>query len=387
MGRINRGTIYERKVTPKKTLYFARVRWTDENGKPCDKRFPPMENETKAQALIDKFKKDLEKGGSDYVGAEKMTFADLAKEYKESKLVPAVMRRGRKVSGLKGLQSAQCHLKALIDHFGRRKIRTITHGSIEKFKVERLNCPTIHGTERQISTVNRELELLRAILRFARQNNWLTESPFEKGEPLIDKDGEHKRERTLSPDEEMRLLAACTGRRAHLRALVIAALDTTCRRGELFKLKWCDVNFASRTINILVQNTKTEKRRVVPISLRLHEELTRLWEESPKDLNGSVFGYDKPNSTCKTAFAAALKQAGIKDFRFHDIRHTATTRLVHAKVPDRVVKKISGHQQDKTFDRYVNLSTEMIVDAADALDTLNAAAHNQATITATEMVN
>jgi integrase len=235
----------------------------------------------------------------------------------------------------------------------------------------RLSSVTVRGTERQVSTVNRELELLRAVFTYARRNKYLTQSPFDEGD-LIDKNDEEPRERTLSKAEEERLLAALSGkRRLHLRPLVICAMDTACRRGELFKLKWREVNFATRTITIVKTNTKTEKKKRVPITARMEQELTRLWESSPKDLNGSVFGYDKPNSTCKTAFAAALKEAGIEDFVFHDLRHTATTRLVHAKVSPTIVKKITGHEQDKTFERYVNLSDEMIVEAGDALDALN----------------
>ena len=84
--------------------------------------------------------------------------------------------------------------------------------------------------------VHRELSLMRTILNYAIRNGWLKRSPFKMGAPLISSANEAKRERILNTDEEARLLAACTGKREHLRAMLICLIDTGLRKGEMLSL-------------------------------------------------------------------------------------------------------------------------------------------------------
>jgi integrase len=86
--------------------------------------------------------------------------------------------------------------------------------------------------------------------------------------------------------------------------------------------------------------------RIVGLTERLSRELRLLWNKSPKESNGLVFGV---TSTVKNAWKAACKDAGLDDLRFHDLRHTATTRLIRAGVPATEVMKVTGHTQTKTF--------------------------------------
>jgi len=97
---------------------------------------------------------------------------------------------------------------------------------------------------------------LRAILNFAVQNEWLVSSPFRLVKGVISKASEVERDRVLSLEEERRLLAVCTRRKAHLKPLLIYALDAAMRRGEIFKMKWKDVDFLPREIYIPQTNTK-----------------------------------------------------------------------------------------------------------------------------------
>jgi len=203
--------------------------------------------------------------------------------------------------------------------------------------------------------VNRELELLRAILNYAVQNEWLIKNPFALIKGIISKAAEAERDRVLSFEEETRLLEVCVGRKAHLRPLLICALDTAMRRGEIFKMRWKDIDFSSSEIYIPQTNTKTEEARRVGITQRLNEELETLWNASSKNLDSTVFGI---TNTIKTAFKSACEDANIKDFRFHDCRHTATTRMVSSGSPHTEVMKITGHSQLKTFLRYLNITSE-----------------------------
>lgn len=394
MPRLNKGVV----KLGKDGLWYGRVRWTDEDTcKPREKKFPPQKNKTDADNLVENFKGELKTHGGKIVDASKMRFEHLADTYKQKKLFPAKIINGRKVGGVKSVAPALAALNSLRLHFDKRRIKSITHSDIESYKLMRLDAPVVRGkgenrteTQRSIASVNRELELLRAMLRFAIRQNWLVRSPFEMGEPLISKADETRRERILSRDEEKRLLDACGDRvitytrrgkqitakikaetRAHLRALIIAALDTACRRGELLKLRWQDVDMVSRTITIIAENSKTARARTIGITPRLYNELERLQDLSPDDMTGLVFGI---SSTIKTAFKSACSDAGIDDYHWHDGRHTAITRMVNTGQPSAVIMKISGHTQHATFARYVNPDTEAITSVAEALAYLNAQA-------------
>ena len=84
------------------------------------------------------------------------------------------------------------------------------------------------------------------------------------------------------------------------------------------------MDFGSNLIRVRATNTKTEQARTVGMTRRVHEELLALRKAAPPDDSLSVFGI---RNTAKNTFAAALREAMIENFTFHDRRHTATTRL------------------------------------------------------------
>ncbi|MBK9214653.1 MAG: site-specific integrase [Chloracidobacterium sp.] len=311
-------------------------------------------------------RRELEEHGEDTLRSDKLTFAGLAAVYAEQKILPAKYSNGIKVSGRRSLIPVRSSLKTLIQYFGAKPIRTIKSADIERFKQTRLKTPTTYGGQRKIASVNRELELLRTILNYAVQNEWLLRNPFTLTKGIISKAAEVERDRILSIEEESRLLDACIGRRKHLRPLLICALDTAMRRGELFRMRWADVSFATSEIFIPQTNTKTEEARTVGITRRLREELEKLWSYSPKSQDGLVFGV---TNTIKTAFKSLCEDAGVNGFRFHDCRHTATTRMILAGCSHTEVMKITGHSQLKTFLRYLNVKAETTSKVASALDT------------------
>src|SRR2546421_7054517 len=354
---------------------FARIQYIGEDGKRRDKE-RPAENRKHAREVITEMRRELKQHGEPVLDAHKMTFNELSERYSKLKLIPAVIVNGKKVAGLRSLGPQKAAMSALVSHLGRKQVRTIKHSDIEEYKLERLQTPVRCGTDeednpiyrpRSVAAVNRELELLRAVLRFAQREGWIVKSPFEMGAPLISKVSETRRDRVLLFDEEKRLLAACTNKRAHLRPLLIAALDTGMRRGELFKLTWFDVDFKSNLIRVRATNTKTEQARTVGMTKRVRSELRALRNEAPSDASVSVFGI---KNTVKNAFASALSEAKIENFTFHDCRHTATTRLTSSGMPASEAMKITGHTQMTTFQRYVNITEEAARNGAERLDAL-----------------
>jgi integrase len=389
---------------------YACIQYKGEDGKRKEK-MRRADTRTHAKQIIKKLLRELDDAGEQSLDNDRMTFRDLAALYKKSRLIPAVYHGEgegqRKVAGLRSYKPPQGYLSTLTQHFGAKRIRNITHDDVEQFKLIRLSAPTRGDialyeralkknpeaqliSTRTIASVNRELELMRAMMRFAKRQGYVTRSPFEMGAPLISKADEARRERVLTHEEERRLLAACEARevtyerqgkkivatddgarRRHLKPLIIAALDTAMRRGELLKLRWRDVDFVAGALTITAMNSKTARARRVAMTPRLRTELKRLRACAPDDPDGLVFGI---TDTVKQSFASACKAAGIEGFRFHDCRHTAITRLIQAGISPMEVMKISGHTQHITFARYVNPDAGAIQRAADALAAFNTAA-------------
>jgi integrase len=186
------------------------------------------------------------------------------------------------------------------------------------------------------------------------------------GKSLISVGDEKPRERILTLEEEARLLAACEGPRAHLRPIIICALDTGMRRGELFSLTWADVDFENRLITIRAFNTKMMRERRVGMTERLTRELAVLYAKNP-DPDSLLFGI----SSVKHSFDKVRKHAGLTDMRFHDLRHTYATRLVSRHMPLAEVSRVLGHTQPTMTYRYTNLTVETARRAAEALNELH----------------
>jgi integrase len=168
---------------------------------------------------------------------------------------------------------------------------------------------------------------------------------------VISKADEVKRDRILTPDEEKNLLDACIEERAHLKAILLVALDCGLRRGEILSLRKSDVDLDSRVINLKALNTKTIKPRSVPISERVAFELAPLIEKL--DDSSLLF----PFKDIKHSFSTACRLAGIKNFHLHDCRHHCASKLISAGMPLEEVCKILGHTQTSTlFQIYYNIT-------------------------------
>jgi integrase len=365
--------------------WFACVSYFDEQGKRRQWIQKSKDNtKTAARELAKKMLGEMEGQGEKAIDAANMTFAQLADYYQQTYLVEPEYVDGRKVAGYRSRYELQLRLNILKNYFGKTRIKSITHGDLERFKAKRLKTPVVFGKntrgtdklgnlverQRSIGTVHKELSLLRRVFNVSVANGWILRNPFVMGSSLINPGDERHRERILTREEEEKLLAVCTGAKAHLRPIIIMALDTGMRRGEIFKLKWADINFENGLINIQAFNTKTLRQRQVAITSRLAQELHALWGRSTLNPDELVFGV----ANVKKAFSKARVVAGIPDLRFHDLRHTHATRLVSGHVPLSEVGRVLGHTQANTTYRYVNANVETARRAAAALDEFNKSA-------------
>lgn|SRR5438477_710517 len=347
MGRPRTGSIFK-----SNGQIFARITFTDEFGKRRDVKRKAF-SRTHARQLIKELLSEIEERGEDSLDSSRLTFAQLAKHYKERYATPAQFIESRKISGLRSHTEVKRIVEVLTSHFGSKRLRSITHGDILQFRASRLDAKVkfkkAPSRQRSIATVNRELTVLRRMLSIAFREGWILRHPFSGSDTIISTSDETKRTRVISRAEEDLLLDACDGPRERLRAIIICALDTGMRRGEILSLRWRDVDFENNRINIHAMNTKTLRARAVPITPRLLKELKGLPQ---RDAATRVFGI---TDTVKRSWATAKRIADIKDLKFHDLRHTCATRLVQGGFPLAEVSRILGHSSIVTTFRYANV--------------------------------
>ena len=372
MPRERTGSVIKRRGS-----VFARIRYVDENGKTKSVE-RKADNPSHAKRICKNLLRDLETHGEKIVQAERMTFAELADYYEKHYAIPPRYVGGRKTAGLRSWKDVKAMVKTLKDYFGARHVRGISYGDLKAFRSERTDAATIRDLgraaksktdvvcTRSIASVNRELTILRKVFNVALAEGWIIRNPFSTGESLICTAAEMKRERILTRLEEVTLLAACEPKQyQHLKPILIAALDTGARQGELFSLKWSSVNFETESLTLRTYKDKNVKDRQVAFTNRLKETLLKLWNKSDQQPETLVFGI---KSNVKRSFDAVRKKAGIPELRFHDLRHSAASRLVQMQVPLAEVGRILGHSQPGTTYRYMNANIDTARRAANALD-------------------
>ncbi|HEY4830967.1 MAG TPA: site-specific integrase [Waddliaceae bacterium] len=212
----------------------------------------------------------------------------------------------------------------------------------------------MHGQKkRSNSTVSRYLASLSHVLSIAAKEwQWLTENPCLKVKKPKAPPG---RLRYLSKNEMGALFQACQqSKNKYLYLIVLIALTTGARQGEILNLQWTDVDFDNHFLHL--RDTKNGENRSVPIA----EEIFQMLQQQRKD-NGLVFpAYKNPLLPCniRSAWETALKRANIQDFTFHDIRHTTGSYLTMDGASLREVGEILGHKTMQMTKRYSHLSQE-----------------------------
>jgi integrase len=169
------------------------------------------------------------------------------------------------------------------------------------------------------------------------------------------------RTRRLQNDEEQRLLdASDRGRTPLLRPLIILAIETAMRRGELLDLRWEHVDLKLRVAHLPL--TKNGDSRDIPLSRRAFQTLEQLRADGVK--HERVF--PMTGNSVRLAFEHLRVRAGMSDFRFHDLRHEAISRLFETGLNIAEVASISGHREFKMLLRYTHLRAADLVARLDS---------------------
>ena len=226
----------------------------------------------------------------------------------------------------------------LSDFFTGRTLAEIKPAMIEKFKAHRI------GAGRAPATINRELSVLSKVFTLAVRHEAAEANPCQGIERFA---LDNERVRYLTEDEEQRLFEAM-GDNEQLKDIVTIALHTGMRRGEIFNLKWFDLDFDRGVIQ--VRKTKTKLNRVVPMNRRVREVFNK-----QKRSSEFVFTSAKTGGRLmdvKKAFNTARLEAGIPDFQLRDLRHSCATRLSDCGEELVTVAEILGHTDIRMTKRY-----------------------------------
>jgi integrase len=159
------------------------------------------------------------------------------------------------------------------------------------------------------------------------------------------------RDRRLRPGEEARLLMAIDEgtHTPWLEPAVVLAIETGMRKGELLALCWKTVDLERRIAHLSM--TKNGTSRNVPLSPRALETLRALPQDTERVLPTT-------HNALKLAWNRARTRAGMRDLRFHDLRHEATSRLFEKRLNPMEVASITGHRTLQMLSRYTHLQAE-----------------------------
>jgi integrase len=236
---------------------------------------------------------------------------------------------------------------------GDRPLRQVVAGDVQRYVAKRL-------TEVRPASVNRELAFLKRTYNVAIADGLLETNPVRQVKLLQENNA---RVRYLTDSEEVRLRHE-TGETAW--AVVALALNTGLRRGELFALRWDDVDFTTNVLTI--PRTKAGRTRHVPMNAAVRSILgvQESRGRSPYVLSKAT-GEAPLNSQnfVDRAFTPALKRARIDNFRWHDLRHTFASRLIMRGVDLRTVQELLGHADIRMTLRYSHLSPAHLLDAVE----------------------
>jgi integrase len=203
------------------------------------------------------------------------------------------------------------------------------------------------------ATVNRYFAALSHVFTVAvNEWQWCMDNPVRNIRKTREAQG---RTRYLSDDERKALLEACQkSRNPYLYTIVVLAITTGARRGELLSLHWSNVDLKRGSLTF--PTTKNREARTVPLPGYALEVLTR---HAAQRFGSGRFVFpnatDKGPLSIRTAFQFALKHSGVKNFRFHDLRHTAASYLAMNGASLLEIAEILGHKTLAMVKRYAHL--------------------------------
>ncbi len=286
----------------------------------------------------------------------------------------------------RGTETAEL-LRGRFAEFLNHPLTEITAWKVESWRTQRLKAGI------KAATINRNVTVLKSALNKAVAWEMIAANPIARVKPL--KEDSAPKVRFLTDDEEGNLRSALVQRenrirrqrqshndwlRArhqpllpsfsnqtfadHLAPMVIISINTGMRQGELFKLRWEDVNFQARYITITGDTAKSGSTRHIPMNDEVFQVLSDWRNQSaPEELLVFKGRTGREFNNSKKSWAKLLTDASIKAFRWHDMRHHFASRLVMEGVDLNTVRELLGHSTLKMTLRYAHLAPKVKADA------------------------
>ena len=305
---------------------------------------------TQARLILNKREQEVMLRREGLSDAEIPTFDEISAEYlqhqRDVKQIRSHVRTAQAVS----------HFSKL---FGDKKLNEITASDIDIYKQRRLK------DGRKLNTIVRDLVVVRHLFNYAyNRRQFFGRNPVkDAGFPQVN----DKKERVLTAIEQDGLLKNCS---PELGAVIRLALNTGMRRDEVLFLKWEWVNLQEGFITLPHTHSKSKKSRRVPVNPVVRQILMEASMGSGRPVEGTIFRISPTEHGARTwlqrEFKQACRMAGIDDMRFHDLRHTAATRLVEAGIPLHAVAELLGHSSVRMTERYSH-PQESVIKAAEIL--------------------
>lgn len=325
---------------------------------------------TDAKEWVSKTETDM-RSGRHFGHSKRHTFNELADEY-----LADVARE---------LRSAD-HRTRHINHwrkvFGTNLLDSITPDRIKKernrllgeethlFTTPATGNPKVDAkrerSKRKGATVNRLVAALSACLSYGvREKEWLEKNPCRNVKKYTEDKG---RVRFLSDNERVRLLDACRSN-ADLYLAVVLSLTTGARQGEIMSIRWGQIDFSKKTISL--QKTKNGDARTLPLvgeAFKLLKERTKVRNLKDDRIFPPIFATRETKYLdLRIPWANALRAADIKDFHWHDLRHTAASNLAMMGISMVELARLLGHRTLSMVVRYSHLSSDHIVSTGEKL--------------------
>jgi len=309
-------------------------------------------NKGLAKKLLARWETQVFEGRFQLVKTNAPSFEDWAGQFLQT--IPNLKTRSRYSSSVNNMNP----------RFGKLRLSQITSDRIEDFKEERL----IAGVGP--ATVNRDLAVLRRMLRIAERKRFIARSPFVEVE-LLEERSIRRKPHIATYDEEERIIAVAD---PHIRALMELILETGLRSNrEALVLKWDDIDFDNDTIRVRESKTAAGIRNV-PLSVRCKAELlawrNRVGPEFSRYVFPNMRNPEQHLTQIRKSWANALTAAGIPYFWLYNLRHTFASRLSAAGVSDLFVAQMIGHSSPSIVQTYAKAIDEHRRDAIRKLESL-----------------
>lgn len=263
-------------------------------------------------------------------------------EAERTSLAECLERYGREITpAKKGATKERTLIGRWLAHpLASRPMATIRGSDMATYRDERL------ALGKSPITVNNELILISHLFNVARKE-WGMESLLNPVSMIRRPKIPRGRDRRLLPVEEQRLQEAAS---PELRVIIILAIETAMRQGEIAQLRRTDIDLKNRVARL--RDTKNGEERLVPLSTPAIEAINSL----PPRISGALFSLQA--GAIAKAFSRLCRRVEIDGLRFHDLRHEATSRLFEKGFNPMEVSAITGHKGLNMLKRYTHLRAE-----------------------------